>query len=59
MPITCDIPLRKLTQDEFGEVAFEVIHHAFAIHNEMGRFLTSRFTRKNCCGDWASVLSRK
>lgn len=38
MPITCDKLIRVLNQDEFGAVAFDVMHHAFAIHNEMGRF---------------------
>ncbi|MEO8496159.1 MAG: GxxExxY protein, partial [Planctomycetota bacterium] len=38
MPITCDLPLRILNQAEFGAIAFDVMHHAFEIHNEMGRF---------------------
>ena len=38
MPISCRIPLRRLNQEEFGELSYEVLHEVFAIHNEMGRF---------------------
>lgn len=38
MPITIDAELRKLSQDEFGRIAFEVMGHAFDIHRELGRF---------------------
>jgi len=38
MPITCDKPFRTMNQEEFGAIAYDVMHHAFAIHNEMGRF---------------------
>ena len=38
MPITCRIPLRRLDQQEFGELSYEVMRDVFAIHNELGRF---------------------
>ena len=38
MPITIDKPIEVLTQTRFGEIAFEVMQHAFAVHNQMGRF---------------------
>lgn len=38
MPIQLRRPIRRLTQDEFGELAFGVMRDVFAIHNEMGRF---------------------
>lgn len=38
MPITTDFELRKLSQDEFGRIAYEVMRHAFDIHRELGRF---------------------
>ena len=38
MPITCRIPLRRLSQQEFGELSYDVMRDMFAIHNELGRF---------------------
>ncbi len=38
MPISINHPIEVLTQARFGEIAFEVMQHAFAIHNQMGRF---------------------
>jgi len=38
MPIALRVPVRRLSQREFGEIAFEVMRHVFAIHNEIGRF---------------------
>jgi iron complex transport system substrate-binding protein len=39
MPIRVHADVRHLDQDEFGEIAYEVMDHVFAIHNKMGRFL--------------------
>jgi len=39
MPVTCPIPLRVLSQEEFGELSFEVMRDVFAIHNSLGRLL--------------------
>lgn len=39
MPISVDADVRVLGQKEFGRIAFDVMNHVFAIHNEMGRFL--------------------
>lgn len=38
MPIFNRIPLRRISQSEFGEMAYQVMSHVFAIHNEIGRF---------------------
>ena len=38
MPIHCRIPLRRFTQQEFGELSYGVLREVFAIHNELGRF---------------------
>lgn len=38
MPITIAHPLRVLDQKQFGDIAYEVVQHSFAIHNELGRF---------------------
>ncbi len=37
MPIITSVPLRHYCQDEFGKVAYEVVHHAFQVHDELGR----------------------
>ncbi len=42
MPITTRIPLRRLNQSEFGDIAYEVMRHVFAIHNELGRFFDEK-----------------
>ena len=42
MPVTLKVPLRRLSQSEFGDIAYEVIRHAFAIHHELGRFFDER-----------------
>jgi GxxExxY protein len=39
MTITIHANLRRLNQDEFGKIAYEVMDHVFAVHNEMGGFL--------------------
>lgn len=38
MPVTLQTPIRNLSQDDFGELAYEVLRHVFAIHNELGRY---------------------
>ncbi len=42
MPIMTRIPLRRLSQTEFGDIAYAVMEHVFAIHNEIGRFFDER-----------------
>jgi len=37
MPITCPRELRRLTEEEFDEVDYRVMGHAFACQNELGR----------------------
>ena len=39
MPINVHADIRRLDQDAFGDIAYEVMSQVFAIHNEMGRFL--------------------
>lgn len=38
MPVSTPIPIRRLSQAEFGEVAYRVMEYVFAIHTEYGRF---------------------
>lgn len=42
MPVSLKVPIRRISQQEFGELAFEVMRHVFAIHNEIGRFFDER-----------------
>lgn len=37
MPITIGAEIRRLSQDEFGRIAYDVIRHAFDVHRELGR----------------------
>jgi GxxExxY protein len=39
VPVTVHAELRRLGQDEFAHVAYEVMGHVFKIHAEFGRFL--------------------
>ena len=40
MPITTELPITRLSRDEFGRIAHEVTGASFEIHNEMGRLLS-------------------
>ncbi len=37
MPISCPITFQRLTSEEFGELDYEIMKHAFASHGELGR----------------------
>jgi GxxExxY protein len=39
MPIKLQSELRLISQEEFGQIAYEVMKVIFAVHNELGRFL--------------------
>jgi hypothetical protein len=47
MPIALRVPVRRLSQREFGEIAFEVMRHVFAIHKEIRRFFDETITGLN------------
>jgi GxxExxY protein len=46
MPIHLPFVTRRITQDEFKQLASEVMHHVFAIHNEFGRFFDEQIYKK-------------
>lgn len=46
MPISHPFPLQRISQKEFGEIAFAVMEHVFAIHNEFGRFFDERIYKR-------------
>lgn len=56
MPITTRIPLRRLTQEEFSEVAYEVMRHVFDIHNELGRFFDEKIYKRELAHRLPGVL---
>jgi hypothetical protein len=37
MPVTISLPIRLFRQDDSGRVAFEVVGHAFIIHESLGK----------------------
>ena len=46
MPITTSIPIQRLSQSVFGEIAYEVMKHTFDIHNEIGRFFDEKIYKR-------------
>lgn len=42
MPIKTKVPIRRISQQEFGEISFEVMRHVFEIHNEIGQFFNEQ-----------------
>lgn len=46
MPIAPLHPVRRIPQDEFREIAYEVMGHVFRIHREFGRFFEERIYKR-------------
>jgi GxxExxY protein len=46
MPVSLPMPLRRLSQRDFAEIASEVMRHVFAIHNEIGRFFDEKIYKR-------------
>jgi GxxExxY protein len=46
MPITLRTPVRRLSQAEFGDLAYSVMGCVFAIHRDMGRFFDERIYKR-------------
>lgn len=54
MPIIVAAELRRLSQDAFGRIAFDVMRHAFDIHQKLGRLFDEGIYQAelaNRCGD--------
>lgn len=45
MPVHIDADLRPVDQQEFARIAYNVMEHAFAVHNELGRFFDEEIYR--------------
>ncbi len=37
MPVSVDMELVRMSQDEFGAIAYRVMREVFAVHGELGR----------------------
>lgn len=46
MPVSTRVPIRRLSQREFGEIAFDVMRHVFDIHLEIGRFFDEKIYKR-------------
>ena len=46
MPVVIRAPLRPISQEEFGQVSFEVMRVVFEIHNELGRFFDEKIYKQ-------------
>ncbi len=50
MPIDCSITTCRISQNEFKELAKEVMRHVFDIHNEFGRFFDEGVYKRELAG---------
>ena len=55
MPISTPIPIRHLSQSEFGEIAYAVMEQVFAIHKEFGRFFDEKIYKRELARRMAGV----
>src|SRR5215475_52257 len=46
MPIDVRATIRHLEQNDFGRIAYDVMGHAFEIHNEFGRFFDEKIYKR-------------
>jgi len=46
MPVIRQTQTIRVSQDEFGTLAYDVMQHVFAIHNEFGRFFDERVYKR-------------
>lgn len=42
MPVSCELGIAKLSTDEFGELDYRVMRHAFDSQNDLGRLADER-----------------
>ncbi len=55
MPITPLHPVRRLTQNEFAELSYEVMRCVFEIHNEFGRFFDEKIYKRELASRFPRV----
>lgn len=56
MPISPSITTRRLSQKEFGALAYEVMEHVFAIHGDFGHFFDEKIYKKELAERMKGVL---
>jgi GxxExxY protein len=56
MPIVPSITTRRLSQKEFGALAYEVMDCVFAIHGDFGRFFDEKIYKKELAARMKGVL---
>ena len=56
MPIIPSITPTRLSQKEFGALAYEVMDHVFAIHGDFGRFFDEKIYKKELAARMKGVL---
>ena len=55
MPITVQHPLRRLSQAEFGSLAYEVMRAVYALRDELGRFFDEKIYKRALAERFAGV----
>jgi GxxExxY protein len=55
MPIHCPISTTRISQEEFKQLASEVMHHVYAIHNEFGRLFNEAIYKKELADRMSGV----
>jgi GxxExxY protein len=55
MPVQVMAPIRRLTQAEFGDLAYIVMGHVFELHREFGRFFDERIYKRELARRCSSV----
>ena len=58
MPIVVDAELRRLDQQEFGAVAYDVMECVFQAHRELGRFFDEAVYRDAIAARVAETIRR-
>ena len=55
MPIASPFPFQRISQAEFGEIAYAVMENVFAIHDEFGRFFGERIYQRELAARMSAV----
>jgi hypothetical protein len=55
MPIIIRTPLRRLSQAEFGDLAYAVMECVFQIHSELGRFFDEKIYKRELAHRYPGV----
>ena len=55
MPISLPIRTRRISQQEFGAIAYDLMQHVFAIHNEFGRFFNEAIYKRELAARMGGV----